>query len=76
MILAQSNITVHVGKSGLFRQWDMSTPSVLPSLGATGETERSHVWFPLDTARVTLFPENPNMECWDRYLDRFEKRSR
>jgi polyisoprenoid-binding protein YceI len=56
--LEQSTITVHVGKSGLFSAAGHEhTVSAPIAAGAINDSEGGHVWFRVDTARMTVLPE-------------------
>jgi polyisoprenoid-binding protein YceI len=56
--LEQSTITVHVGKSGLFSAAGHEhTVSAPIAAGAINDSEGGHVWFRVDTAKMTVVPE-------------------
>jgi polyisoprenoid-binding protein YceI len=56
--LEQSTITVHVGKSGLFSAAGHEhTVSAPIGAGAINDSESGHVWFRVDTAKMTVLPE-------------------
>ena len=56
--LEQSTITVHVGKSGLFSAAGHEHTVTAPiAAGAINDSEGGHVWFRVDTDKMTVLPE-------------------
>ena len=55
---SHSRITIHVGKSGLFsaagHEHEVNAPI---AEGAIDDSEATHVWFRVEAARMTVFPE-------------------
>jgi polyisoprenoid-binding protein YceI len=60
---AHSRITIHVGKSGLFsaagHEHKVSAPI---AEGAIDDSQAGHVWFRVETARMTVLPEKDQEE--------------